>query len=175
MPKKSANTRGGASRNRPRPQQKSVQLVRPVPAGSQSAVARDEEETPSAVATTTAAEPVEKKAGSRRRVSSTVSAPSSRVVDEPVTKTTEETDTAEAIKVTGAAAAAAEVTAPRSASARMAARRKAAQNVQTRRSENLITAEHYAYVRRDLIFIAILAFLMLATLVVLHFVPGIGS
>src|SRR5579871_5099740 len=173
MPKKSANTRGGASRNRPRPQQKSVQLVRPVPAESQSAVARDEEETPSAVATTTAAEPVEKKAGSRRRVSSTVPAPSSRVVDEPVTKTTEEADTAEAIKVT-AAAAATEVTAPRSASARMAARRKAVQNVQTRRSENLITAEHYAYVRRDLIFIAILAFLMLATLVVLHFVPGIG-
>ncbi len=174
MPKKSANTRGGASRNRPRPQQKSVQLVRPVPAEGQSAVERDGEETASAVATTTAAEPVEKKAGSRRRVPSTVSAPSSRVVDEPVTKTTEETDTAEAINVTGAAAAT-EVTAPRSASARMAARRKAAQNVQTRRSENLITAEHYAYVRRDLIFIAILAFLMLATLVVLHFVPGIGS
>lgn len=146
-----------------------MQLVRPVPVEGQSAVERDGEETTSAVATTTAAEPVEKKAGSRRRVSSTVPAPSPRVVDEPVTKTTEETDTAEA------AATAAEVTTPRSASARMAARRKAAQNVQNRRSENLITAEHYAYVRRDLIFIAILAFLMLATLVVLHFVPGIGS
>lgn len=172
MPKKSANTRSGASRNRPRPQQKSVQLVRPVPVEGQSAVERDGEETTSAVATTTAAEPVEKKAGSRRRVSSTVPAPSPRVVDEPVTKTTEETDTAEAAE---AAATATEVTTPRSASARMAARRKAAQNVQNRRSENLITAEHYAYVRRDLIFIAILAFLMLATLVVLHFVPGIGS
>lgn len=143
--------------------------MRPVPVEGQSAVERDGEETTSAVATTTAAEPVEKKAGSRRRVSSTVPAPSPRVVDEPVTKTTEETDTAEA------AATATEVTTPRSASARMAARRKAAQNVQNRRSENLITAEHYAYVRRDLIFIAILAFLMLATLVVLHFVPGIGS
>lgn len=174
MPKKSANARSGASRNRPRPQ-KSVQLVRPVPAESQRVIERDEEETSGAVATSAAAGPIEKKAGSRRtRVSSTAPAPSSSVVDEPVTKVTEEAKGTEATGET-AATEVAEVAAPRSASARMAARRKATQNMQARRTENLITAEHYSYVRKDLIFIAILAFLMLATLVVLHFVPGIGS
>jgi hypothetical protein len=175
MPKKSANTRSGASRNRPRPQ-KSVQLVRPTPAVSESALADDEVETGSSVATTTAAaEPVEvvepieraeRNAGSRRRREAPkASATSPRVVEESGEERAEAAEVA-----TGTT-----VEAPRSASARMAARRQAVQKAQTRRSENLITAEHYAYVRRDLVFIAILACMMLATLIVLHFVPGIGS
>ena len=61
--------------------------------------------------------------------------------------------------------------APKSAAARMAARRQAAQKNQ-RSSSNLITVEHYNYVRKDLIFILILAIIMFGTIVALHFVLG---
>jgi hypothetical protein len=61
-------------------------------------------------------------------------------------------------------------TAPKtSASARLAARRQAAQITQ-RSSSTLITAEHYRYVRNDLIYIAILAAIMFSILIVLFFV-----
>ena len=61
-------------------------------------------------------------------------------------------------------------TAPKtSASARLAARRQAAQKTQ-RSSSTLITAEHYRYVRNDLIYIAILASIMFSILIVLFFV-----
>lgn len=67
-------------------------------------------------------------------------------------------------------------TAPRgSASARLAARRQNAQRVQQRSAPSLITPEHYAYVRRDLIFIAILAAIMFSIIIILHFVPAIGG
>ena len=56
-----------------------------------------------------------------------------------------------------------------SASARLAARRQASQK-QQRSSATLITAEHYRYVRNDLIYIAILAAIMFSILVVLFFV-----
>ncbi len=61
-----------------------------------------------------------------------------------------------------------------SATERLAARRQAAQKAQ-RTSPTLITAEHYSYVRKDLIFIAILALIMLSIIVGLHFVPAIGG
>jgi hypothetical protein len=60
-----------------------------------------------------------------------------------------------------------------SASARLAAR-KNAQRTQ-RNQASLITAEHYFYVRRDLIFIAILAAIMFAVIIILYFVPAIGG
>jgi hypothetical protein len=56
-----------------------------------------------------------------------------------------------------------------SASARLAARRQASQKTQ-RSTATLITAEHYRYVRNDLIYIAILAAIMLSILIVLFFV-----
>jgi len=62
----------------------------------------------------------------------------------------------------------------KSASARLAAQRQATRT-QQQRAASLITAEHYAYVRRDLIFIAVLATIMFAAIIILHFVPGIGS
>ncbi|GCE17488.1 hypothetical protein [Dictyobacter kobayashii] len=63
------------------------------------------------------------------------------------------------------------VVAPTSASARMAARRLAAQKAQQQRAGNaLVTTEHFAYVRRDLITIAILATIMVAAIVILYFV-----
>ncbi len=61
-----------------------------------------------------------------------------------------------------------------SAAERLAARRQAAQKTQ-RTSPALITAEHYSYVRKDLIFIAILAIIMLSIIIGLHFVPAIGG
>ena len=62
----------------------------------------------------------------------------------------------------------------KSAVARMNARRQAAQKNQ-RSSANLILAENYAYVRKDLIFILILAIVLFSIIVVLHFVPAIGG
>jgi cobalamin biosynthesis Mg chelatase CobN len=61
-----------------------------------------------------------------------------------------------------------------SAAARLASRRQGTQKAQQRAAATLVTAEHYAYVRRDLIFIAILAAIMFAVIIILRFVPGIG-
>ncbi|TMC23750.1 MAG: hypothetical protein E6J34_01630 [Chloroflexi bacterium] len=59
-----------------------------------------------------------------------------------------------------------------SATARLAARRQAGQKVQQRSNASLITSEHFAYVRRDLITIAVLASCMFAIIIVLFFVFG---
>jgi CHASE3 domain sensor protein len=59
-----------------------------------------------------------------------------------------------------------------SASARLAARRQATQRTQQRNASNLITPEHFAYVRKDLIFIAILAVIMIAAIIILYFTVG---
>ena len=61
-----------------------------------------------------------------------------------------------------------------SASARLAARRQASQKAQ-RAPAALITAEHYSYVRKDLIFIAVLAIIMFSIIIGLHFVPAVGG
>lgn len=59
-----------------------------------------------------------------------------------------------------------------SASSRMAARRQANQRTQQRNATTLITAEHFSYVKRDLITIAVLATVMVAAIIVLYFVLG---
>ena len=59
-----------------------------------------------------------------------------------------------------------------SASARLAARRRGVQRTQQRNAANLLTPEHFAYVRKDLIFIAILAVVMVAAIITLYFVLG---
>lgn len=74
-------------------------------------------------------------------------------------------------KVSAPAASVPASNAPRSASARMAARRQAAQKAQ-RSSTNMILAENYGYVRKDLIFILILAIIMFSAIIALHFVIG---
>jgi hypothetical protein len=56
-----------------------------------------------------------------------------------------------------------------------AATRSAVPRRDRQRSAGLITPEHYAYVRRDLVFIAILATIMFAALIALHFVPALGG
>src|SRR6266700_1744989 len=55
--------------------------------------------------------------------------------------------------------------APASAATRLAARRQSQQRQQQRTTSSLITAEHYSYVRKDLIYIAILAVIMLTILI----------
>ncbi len=62
-----------------------------------------------------------------------------------------------------------------SASARLAARRQAKQKVVQRNAATLITAEHFSYVRRDLLTIAILAILMFGVIIVLYFFLGVGA
>jgi len=58
-----------------------------------------------------------------------------------------------------------------SASARLAARRQATQRAQ-RSAVSLVTAEHFAYVRKDLITIAVLAAIMFAAIIFLYFMYG---
>ena len=62
--------------------------------------------------------------------------------------------------------------APKSASARLAARRQAAQKLQQRSAAPLMTSEHFAYVRNDLIKIAVFAMIMITAIIVLYFTFG---
>ena len=62
--------------------------------------------------------------------------------------------------------------APGSASARLAARRQAAQKLQQRSATTLITSEHFAYVRKDLIRIAVFAVIMFTAIIVLYLTLG---
>jgi hypothetical protein len=61
---------------------------------------------------------------------------------------------------------------PGSASARLAARRQTAQKQQQRSATTLITSEHFAYVRKDLIKIAIFAAVMFTAIIALYLVLG---
>lgn len=144
MPKKSVTPRGGAQRNKPKVQ-KSFELVRPF---------SDEQE----VEDQSIAEPVASVS------TATVAAPEA-------SQAPAEKEEKELVATTNASTS----TAPKgSASARIAARRQAAQKTPQRNPAALVTAEHYAYVRKDLIFIAILAIIMFGTIIALRFVPGIG-
>ncbi|MFL5592820.1 MAG: hypothetical protein ACJ797_21105 [Ktedonobacteraceae bacterium] len=157
MPKKTATTRGGAQRNKPRVKvQKSFELVRQVSDEQEQEqepeAVSSAEPTAVSVSTMVAPEIKENKSKSKRVASSEVKQSES---------TSSDTGT---------------VTAPKgSAAARLAARRHGVQKAQQRAAATLITAEHYAYVRRDLVFIAILAVIMFSAIIILHFVPGIGS
>ena len=165
MPKKTATARSAAQRNRPRVQ-KSIELVRQpkeTPAESSS------EPTKASVSmTAAAASPV-----------STVETPTTRTT--PTSKTARRPKTESIESVTGSATdSKAENTesvngpAPKgSASERLAARRQSVQKQRT--SVTLISAENYYYVRKDLIFIAILAAIMFSVIIILHFVPAIGG
>ena len=68
---------------------------------------------------------------------------------------------------------AASVVAKGSAAERLAARRQGSQRAQQRNPAMLVTAEHYSYVKRDLMLIAILALIMFIVIIALYFVPGI--
>lgn len=153
MPKKTAYSHGGAQRSKTR--QKSFELVRStstpeVPAATETdaeGVAEEEE--------ITAEETGEEQARGEERTAG---------VEEKAGKRT---------GAAGRAPAAVTTTAPerpsKSAAARMAARRQAAPRAQ-RQAANLIVAENYGYVRKDLIFILILAIIMFSAIIALHFI-----
>jgi len=174
MPKKSASARSGAQRNKPK-MQKSIQLVRqnveetePVfeqDADSTSKVEESlasEEQTPASVSTAVALE-----TASETTTKESIPNPTSTAIRKKASLqlATPEPQDEEASSISSKG----------SAASRLAARRQAVQKAQQRAAATLITAEHYSYVRRDLIVIAILAFIMFAVIIGLHFVPAIGG
>ena len=190
MPKKSTTRSGsGAQRNKPKVQ-KNIELVRPnataksvgspvevEPEETQLEMESGVEETEGSVSTITAT-------ATTTTTSTTTAAPtttkaSATAVAKPRARKAAASETESLSNMvpateTGGAGGATETAPKGSASARLAARRQAAQKTQ-RVAPTLITAEHYSYVRKDLIYIAVLAILMFATIIVLHFVPGIGA
>jgi len=157
MPKKTAYSRNGAQRNKTK--QKSFELVRPVSDENvletveSDEVEENEEDVVGEVASAESeeAEEEEVKAKAGKNAGVKVGASAAAVISAP--------------PATGNGSS------PKSAAARLAARRLAAQKAQ-RSSSNQITAEHYNYVRKDLIFILILAIIMFGTIIALHFVLG---
>ena len=199
MPKKSAAARGGAQRNKPKVQ-KNIELVRPTPttipveqaletggpdeidgadesnetdgADKTNEIDNDAEQTVVATSVETMIAPKAKSANTTRRRSTTapkVGETSARAATSVVKREEQEKEAEEQEKSEVATAA------PKSAAARLAARRQSGQKNQQRSAPTLITAEHYSYVRKDLIFIAVLAAIMFGAIIILHFVPGIGS
>ena len=179
MPKKSASARNAAQRNKPRAQ-KSVELVRQTVQEKDTleekelateAEAEDSNELADASASTVAAHDSPSASADVKKVSAKnafATAPRKNTAPRPQsTATYAEPEETSSIAVT---------TVPKgSAAARLAARRQAAQKNQPRVANTLITAQHYSYVRRELITIAILALIMFSVIIILHFVPGIGS
>jgi len=162
MPKKTASARGGASRNKPKPQ-KSIQLVHPNAAENENDIRQDE----SGEEETTLTAPASKASvASAATVSKSEIATAKKSEVESVTSQKEQdVDETPGVGVVGKG----------SAAARLAARRQTAQKPQAPRNASLITAEHYAYVKRDLIYILILATIMFSAIIILHFVPAIGG
>ena len=179
MPKKSASARNAAQRNKPRAQ-KSVELVR------QTAQQKDileekevvteaeaEDSNGLADASTASVDALDspgtnadvKKVSAKNTIAT---APRKNATPGPQPRATDAgSEEISSVPV---------ITSPKgSAAARLAARRQTAQKNQSRVATVLISAEHYSYVRRELITIAILALIMFSVIIILHFVPGIGS
>lgn len=155
MPKKSASARGGAQR-KPKAQ-KSFEVVRQSLPEQELASENEASEQPEVLeemtfVPTSSVSEVESPRRATSARASKVSTPVEEVVPER--------------NVTSKPAG--------SAAARLASRRQSSQRGQGRSAAALITPEHYAYVRKDLVFIGILALIMVAVLVGLIFVPGIG-
>jgi hypothetical protein len=156
MPKKTATARSRAQRNKPKAQ-KSFELVRPestvTETGKSSAIDVEEK----VVINTAESSTTEAKTSTAitRQEKSNASG-SAAVTKQAESKTPERQNTPT----------------PGSASARLAARRQAAQKLQQRSATTLITSEHFAYVRKDLIRIALFAAVMFTAIIVLYFTLG---
>lgn len=188
MPKKSASARGGAQRNKPRVQ-KNIELVRPTTVSDELALetndtTADAETTTVATSVETMIAPKTKSSGATRTRTRGTTTPkvreSSALVATPEVKkeekgAEEQEEGAPVVSAASAIATPATPMAPKSAAARLAARRQSGQKNSPRSAVALITSEHYSYVRKDLAFIAVLAIIMFAAIIILHFVPGIGS
>lgn len=169
MPKKTTHTRGNVQQRRKPKAQKSFELVHPISVEDEIENKDDDDfeleitDLPESEKVAAPSSRTKKEAAASPK-SDRPSAPKSEKA--PVLKTVEENEPAEVVEEM--------VTAPRSsASARIAARRQAGQK--TQRAVSLISAQNYSYVRKDLIFIAILAIIMFSAIIALHFVPAIGG
>lgn len=159
MPKKTPAARGGAQRNRPKVQ-KNIELVRQVSPVEQEPEASSSADLVSPSVTAVAAPPEKKQSETKK--SETRQSENKQVESNVSPPITDDAPIAVSNAPKGSAAA------------RLSSRRQVAQKAQRRAAAALVTPEHYAYVRRDLIFIAILAAIMFAAIIILRFVPGIG-
>lgn len=174
MPKKATTARSRAQRNKPKAQ-KSFELVRP-----ESIITEAEENS-----TREAAESIiteensvrESKASTaitRQEKSKTSGRAATAVSSQKESKTSERATTAASIQEEQETKTPEQqnTPAPGSASARLAARRQASQRTQQRSVPTLITSEHFTYVRKDLIRIAIFAVVMFTAIIVLYLTLG---
>ena len=168
MPKKATSARSGVQRTKPKTQ-KSFELVRPVSQVQEDAI----EETSVTAEEPTLVESVSETSSTTKPVSELATRPP--VPQKKAKSSSVATEVAPVETVTPKAPATVETpvaAAKGNASARLAARK----NTQRSRSQaTLITAEHYSYVRRDLLFIAVLAAIMFIAIIVLYFIPAIGG
>jgi hypothetical protein len=178
MPKKSATARSGAQRQRPKTQ-KSFELVRPTPTLTENTATttdtlRDEEPAGQGVATMTAtSRAAESDAVQHSAVEETPDS-SEEVISEPVpVSSSRKASTRITSPVTSPISSTPISSSSRGgASARFAARRQAQQKAQQKNAASLVTTEHFAYVRHDLIIIAALATIMFAAIIILYFTLG---
>ena len=163
MPKKTAYSRSGAQRSRAK--QKSFEVVRPASDKNvletiERGEEEDIEEEDGVDVVAASAEEEEEEVGEE--------------VEEVKAKTVKNANGkagSSALAATAESVPATPGGSPKSAAARLAARRQAAQKTQ-RSTANLIVAENYGYVRKDLLFILIMAIIMFGAIIALHFILG---
>jgi hypothetical protein len=155
MPKKTTASRSAAQRNRPRAQ-KNIEVVRQPASVEQEPVTDEQtEKTLESYATTPATTTTTTRSTTRTAAKTKTATPEVR--EEPPVEQESPAPTA-----------------PKgSAAARLAARRQG-QRSPLKSSATLITAEHYTYVKRDLVTIAILASIMFVAIIVLYFILARG-
>jgi hypothetical protein len=164
MPKKAATARNTGQRNKAKAQ-KSFEVVRQNAEGQE--LHEDEQvEIAPIDAPTPPVEVVSRPTKSARRAATRASVATQEVETETEVAPSEPETQAEVEP-------APIVPAKGSASARMAARR--GQKSQQRTPATLVTSEHYAYVTRDLMIIAVLAIIMFIAIIVLYFTIGRGA
>ncbi len=169
MPKKSSAARAGAQRNKSR-SQKSFELVRPGVGTLETQEILGTQETSEEQKPELQTEaPQESVAAKTQAQATKTTARKVAVAPSPIQEKERKTEEAQEEENKE------RLVSPvhkGSAAARLAARRQATQRAQQRSTATLITAEHFAYVRRDLITIAVLAAVMFTAIIVLYFTIG---
>jgi hypothetical protein len=185
MPKRSSSGRSGSQRQRTRTQ-KSIELLRPTSEEDTTEAVKEQQQVKESVATATAtpeisqsesSEPDSEATASSEPVETSKSESASERKPEAGSRSKagagsgSKKSSSSTLTPTSTAATPETVSSRAgSASARIAAKRQATQRPQ--RAVSLITPEHFTYVRRDLIFIAILAVIMIAAIITLYLVLG---
>ena len=162
MPKKAATARNSGQRNKAKAQ-KSFEVVRQ---NAESQELHEDEQVEIAPIDAPSAEVLSRPTKSARRAATRASVATQEAETETETEVAAsepeiEVEPIPVVPVKG------------SASARLAARR--GQKLQQRTPATLITSEHYAYVTRDLMIIAVLAVIMFIAIIVLYFTIGHGA